>query len=166
MKKVIIFFIFLIIAFFLFSCQQQKSENRVNAALEKYLYVWNGGILDTLDVITSESFQLRINPTFEPAIGRERLKEKILGTRSVFPDFTIKAKEMIMLGDTALALTWTISGTFKNAKDSLNSGKRTEAEGFSIIFFHDGILTGEWIAYSDLTWYKNLGYQLVLPKKK
>jgi hypothetical protein len=165
-KKVITFLIFLIIAFFFFSCQQQISQNQVNAAIEKYVYVWNGGDLDSLDGITSENFQLRINPTFEAMIGRDKLKKNILRTRSVFPDFTVKEKDIVMLGDTALALTWTISGTYRNPKDSLNSGGKTEAEGFSVIFFHDGILTGEWIGYSDLTWYKNLGYELVLPKKR
>jgi hypothetical protein len=148
------------------SCQQKKSENLINAAVEKYLYVWNGGSLDSLNTITSENFQSRINPTFEPMTGRDKLKESITRTRSVFPDFTVKEKEMIILGDTALALTWDINGTYKNAQDSSNYGRKTEGSGFSIIFYNDGILTGEWIGYSDLTWYKGLGYELVMPKKK
>ena len=165
MKKFIIYLIFLLLAFFLLSCQQNKTNVQVNAALAKYLYVWNGGNLDSLDAITAQNFQLRINPNFEAKNGREKLKESILGTRTVFPDFTVKEKELIMLSDTALALTWNISGTYKNPQDTSNYGKKTEAEGFSIIFFNNGILTGEWIGYSDLTWYKNLGYELVMLKK-
>lgn len=166
MKKLLVFFIFLLLLFFLTSCQQQKPENQINAAVEKYLYVWNGGSLDSLDAITSENFQLRINPKFEPMTGRDKLKESISKTLYVFPDFTVKEKEMIKLGDTALALTWDISGTYKNTKDSTNYGRKTQASGFSVIFFNEGILTGEWIGYSDLTWYKNLGYELVMAKKK
>ena len=165
-KKLLMFFMFLILLFFLTSCQQTKSHDELNAAVEKYLYVWNGGSLDSLNGITSENFQLRINPTFEAMIGRDKLKENISGTRTVFPDFAVQEKEIIMLGDTALAVAWTVSGTYKNPQDSSNYGKTTEANGFSVIFFNEGILTGEWIGYSDLTWYKNLGYELTLLKKK
>ena len=66
----------------------------------------------------------------------------------------------------ALAITWDISGTYKNPQDSTNYGRKTEASGFSVIFYNKGIITGEWIGYSDLTWYKNLGYELTLPKRK
>jgi hypothetical protein len=134
--------------------------------VQKYLLVWNGGNLDSLNAITSENFQMRINPTFETMTGRDKLKESISKTRYVFPDFSVKEKEIIILSDTALVVTWVISGTYKNPQDSLTYGKKTEASGFSVIFFHDGILTGEWIGYSDLTWNKNLGYELVIPKKK
>ncbi len=166
MKKIFVFIVFLLLSFFLTSCQQQKSPNEINTVVEKYLYVWNGGSLDSLDVITSKNFQLRINPTFEAKTGRDKLKENISRTRSVFPDFTVKEKEIIMLGDTALAVAWTVSGTYKNPQDSSNYGRKTEASGFSVIFFNNGILTGEWMGYSDLTWYRNLGYELTLPKKK
>jgi hypothetical protein len=63
-------------------------------------------------------------------------------------------------------VSWVISGTYKNPQNSLNYDRKTEASGFSVIFFNEGILTGEWIGYSDLTWYKNLGYELVLPNRK
>ena len=166
MKKIIVFIVFLIILLFLVSCQQRKTEIAINAALAKYLYVWNGGSLDSLDTITSENFQLRINPTFEPITGRDKLKESISRTRYVFPDFNVKENEIIILSDTALVLSWVISGTYQNPQDSTNYGKKTESPGFSVIFFNEGILTGEWIGYSDLTWYKNLGYELIIPEKK
>lgn len=166
MKKIIVFFIFLFILFFIISYLQHKPENQLNVAIEKYLSVWNGASLNSLNRITSENFQLRINPTFEAMTGRDKLKESISRTRSVFPDFTVKEKEMIILSDTALVVSWVISGTYKNPQDSSTYGRKTEASGFSVIFFNDGILTGEWIGYSDLTWYKNLGYELVLPEKR
>jgi hypothetical protein len=164
--KYLVVFIFLFSLFFLVSCQQHKPKNQLNDVVQKYLLVWNGGNLDSLNAITSENFQMRINPTFETMTGRDKLKESISKTRYVFPDFSVKEKEIIILSDTALVVTWVISGTYKNPQDSLTYGKKTEASGFSVIFFHDGILTGEWIGYSDLTWNKNLGYELVIPKKK
>lgn len=165
MKRIIVFFIFLLIIFFLVSCQPPKQENQIDTAIEKYLYVWNGGSLDYLDAITSENFQLRINPTFEAMTGRDKLKESISRTRSVFPDFKVKENEKIILGDTALVLSWVISGTYQNPKDTSNYGRKTEANGFSVIFFNNGILTGEWIGYSDLTWYEKLGYKHNTGKK-
>jgi len=164
--KYLVVFIFLFSLFYLVSCQQHKPGNQINAAVQKYLDVWNGGSLDSLNTITSENFQLRINPTFEAMNVRDKLKKSISITRSRFPDFTVKEKEMIILGDTALAITWVISGTYKNPQDSINNARKTEASGFSVIFFNDGIITGEWIGYSDLTWYKNQGYELVVPGKK
>ncbi|OGU79607.1 MAG: hypothetical protein A2W11_05410 [Ignavibacteria bacterium RBG_16_35_7] len=165
MKKLLVFFIFLLLLFFITSCQQQKSHDELNAAVEKYLYVWNGGSLDSLDAITSENFQLRINPTFEAMTGRDKLKESISRTRSVFPDFKVKENEKIILGDTALVLRWEISGTYQNPQDTSKYGRKTEANGFSVIFFNDGILTGEWIGYSDLIWYEKLGYKHNTGKK-
>ena len=165
-KKNIVFFIFLLVLFFLMSCQQRKPDNQLNAAVDKYIYVWNGGSLDSLDAITSQNFQMRINPTFEARTGRDKLKESITRARSVFPDFSVKETERIILSDTALVVSWVVSGTYKNPQDTLNYGKKTEANGFSVIFFNEGILTGEWIGYSDLTWYKGIGYELVIPEKK
>lgn len=165
MKKLLVLFILFLIFFLFTSCQQRKQYDKINIALAKYLYVWNGGNLDSLDAITSDNFQLRINPNFEARNGRDKLKENVIKTRFAFPDFTVKKKESIILSDTAMVLTWDISGTYQNPQDSSNYGRKTEASGFSVIFFNQGILTGEWIGYSDLTWYKNLGYELVILKR-
>lgn len=138
----------------------------MDTSLEIYLDIWNNGDLEPLDTVTSENFELRINPTFKPMIGRDKLREAISKSHYTFPDFSVEEKEKIILSDTALALTWVIKGTFKNPEDSTDFSRKTEAEGFSIIFFNNGILTGEWIGYSDLTWYKKLGYELVMSKNK
>jgi hypothetical protein len=165
MKKIFMYILLLLALFFLVSCQQQTDKDKITAAVQKYVAVWTGGSLDSLDAVTSANFQLRINPNFEPRIGREKLIEGVMKTRQAFPDFTVNKKEMLFLGDTALVFSWTINGTYKNPQDSAAYGNKAEANGFSIIFFNEGILTGEWIGYSDLTWYKGMGYELVLSKK-
>lgn len=164
MKKIIMILVILLILFFFMSCEQNSPVN-LNDSVNEYIYVWNGGSIDSLDSITSENFELRINPSFEKWIGRDKLKENILATRAIFPDFQVIEKEIIPLGDTALAVTWIIKGTYKNPGDSSTYGRMTEASGFSIIFHNNEIITGEWIGYSDLTWYKNLGYELALIMK-
>ena len=164
MKESFVFIAFLLLLFIITSCKTD-TEEEIKTTAQKYLDVWNGGSLDSLNAITSENFELRLNPKFDPLKGRDKLKEAVTKTRYVFPDFIVDKKEMIVLGDTTIAISWTISGTYKNPQDSLGYGNKTEAEGFSIIFFNEGILTGEWIGYSDLEWYKGMGFEL-MPKKK
>lgn len=165
MKRTILLIILLIVLFFLVSFRPQPPEDPLKHSVNTYINVWNGWSVDSLDAVTSENFQLRNVPSFIPLTGRDKLKEYIKGTRTVFPDFKVSEKEIIMLGDTAVAVTWVVSGTFKDPEDSLTIYKKTEAPGFSIIFFNKGIITGEWIGYSDLTWYKGMGYELLKPKK-
>lgn len=165
MKRIILVIILLIVILLLISFRPGTPDDRLKNAVRTYINVWNGWSLDSLDAITSEDFQLRINPGFEPLIGREKIKDNIKLTRQLFPDFNVSEKEIIMLGDTAMAVTWIISGTYKAPEDSLSEIIKTEAPGFSIIFFNKGIITGEWIGYSDLTWYKGMGYKMVMPKK-
>lgn len=165
MKRIILLIILLIILFFVVSFHSGKPDARLNKAVHTYINVWNGWSIDSLNAITSDNFQLRINPFFEPLNGRDKLKENIRKTRALFPDFKVNEKEIVMLGDTAMAVSWIISGTFKDPEDSLKVNKKTEAPGFSIIFFNKGIITGEWIGYSDLTWYKGMGFELTKPEK-
>lgn len=40
---------------------------------------------------------------------------------------------------------------------------KLDVPGFSILFFSGDKLTGEWIAFNDLTMFKQLGYNIVLP---
>lgn len=163
MKSLFVYFLFLPLLFIITSCKS-NNEEAIKTVVQKYVDVWNGGSLDSLDTITSEDFELRMNPKFVPLKGRYKLKEGVTKTRYAFPDFTVNKKEMIFLGDAAIAVSWTIGGTYKNPQDSLGYGNNTEAEGFSVIFFNEGILTGEWIGYSDLEWYKGMGYELQFAK--
>jgi hypothetical protein len=161
MKRFALFIIFIFISFFIMSCQRHKSDKQLNAAIDKYISVWNGVSLDSLDTITSQNFQLRINPDFERSNGRDKLKESITQTRYLFPDFNVQEKDRNILSDTAAVVSWEISGTYKNPKDSSDNLRKTKASGFSVIFYNDGILTGEWIAYSDLNWNKSLSLEPV-----
>jgi len=47
----------------------------------------------------------------------------------------------------------------------LSSAGKIDVPGFSVIFFSNDKISGEWIGYSDLTWYKQLGFELILPGK-
>ena len=58
------------------SCQKQDYFASINPLLDKYLAAWNSGNLQELDAITSEKFELRMTPDFEPKTGRDLLKKE------------------------------------------------------------------------------------------
>ena len=145
------------------SCRGPLNKNDKERLLNQYAGVWNGDSLDILDNIVSKNFQLRIVPTLEPVTGLENLKREISQTRTYFPDFLLRESEKLFVGDTAVVIRWTATGTFKNKDQMSSRSGKVDVPGFSIIFFDKGRISGEWIAYSDLTWYDQLGFKLVPP---
>jgi hypothetical protein len=166
MKKLVLSVILFTFYLLLSSCQVEKPKVQIEPIVQKYLAVWNGGSLDALDTLVTENFEIRNNPTFEPKIGIEALKKYITESRTAFPDFNVSGKQITILGDTALVTLWTISGTYYNPENPKMVIPKTSSQGFSVIFFNDNKLTGEWIAFSDLSWYKGMGYELTIPNKK
>ncbi|MGB5848900.1 MAG: ester cyclase [Ignavibacteriaceae bacterium] len=145
------------------TCQKKDYSTELNPILDKYLEAWNEGDLEILDEITTLDFELRINPDFEAKNSRDLLKEDISNTRMAYPDFLVTVDDRLFVSDTAIVIRWTITGTNTGAGSHPPTGKRANSNGFSIIFFAEGKLTGEWIAYSDLTWVKQLGFTMTPP---
>jgi predicted ester cyclase len=169
MMKIFLFLSTLFILLLITSCQKTDYSKQIESALDNYVGVWNGDSLNILDKIAGKNFQLRIVPTFEPSTGIEKLKEAITRTRTNFPDFKVTETERLFVGDSAIVIRWIATGTYKGENDMPPTGSKVSTPGFSVIFFNEGKVTGEWIAYSDLTWYKQLGFTLVPPaneKKK
>jgi hypothetical protein len=155
--------VFLLIALISVACQKKDYSSEINPILDKYLEVWNEGNLEILDEITTLDFELRINPDFEAKESRDLLKESITNTRTAYPDFLVTVDERLFVSDTAVVISWTITGTNTGEGSHPPTGNKTQSNGFSVIFFADGKLTGEWIAYSDLTWVKQLGFTITPP---
>ena len=146
------------------SCQKTDYKQKINPLLDKYVAVWNNGNLEELDAITSDKFELRMIPDFEPKIGRDLLKEEISNTRKGFPDFNIKEDKRLFVGDSAVVIHWILIGTNTGESSMPPTGNKVKVPGFSVIFFADNLLTGEWIAFSDLMWVSQLGFALTPPK--
>ncbi len=146
------------------SCQKQDYSTSINPLLDKYVAVWNNGNLDELDAITSENFELRMTPDFEPRTGRNLLKDEITNTRKGFPDFNIKEDKRLFVGDSAVVIHWTLTGTNTGKSTMPPTGNKVNVPGFSVIFFADNLITGEWIAFSDLMWVSQLGFTLTPPE--
>jgi len=163
MKKLMLTITILLLPLLITTCEQPDYSEQIEPLLDQYVGVWNGDSLSDLDAITDTNFQLRMMPELVPLVGIERLKEAISVTRKQFPDFMINETEKLFVGDSAVVLRWTATGTFKGEGDLTINGKKVNVPGFSVIFFNEGKLTGEWIAYSDLTWAKQLGFAIVPP---
>lgn len=146
------------------SCNEQDIATNINPLIDKYVEAWNTGNLDELDAITSDKFELRMTPDFEPKIGRDLLKEEIVNTRKGFPDFNIKEDKKLFVGDSAVVIHWTLTGTNIGKSTMPPTGNKVNVPGFSVIFFADNLITGEWIAFSDLMWVHQLGFTITPPE--
>ncbi|MBT8385980.1 MAG: ester cyclase [Ignavibacteria bacterium] len=146
------------------SCQKTDYKQQIDPLLDKYLHVWNSGNFEELDAITSPEFELRMNPDFKPKTGRKLLKEEITNTRKAFPDFYLAVEKRFFVGDSAVAIQWLLTGTNTGKSSMPPTGNKVNIPGFSVIFFADNLLTGEWIAFSDLAWTTQLGFTLTQPE--
>jgi steroid delta-isomerase-like uncharacterized protein len=146
------------------SCQKIDYKQQINRLLDKYLEAWNSGNFEELDAITSSEFELRMNPDFKPKTGRKLLKEEITNTRSAFPDFHLDVEKRLFVGDSAVVIQWSLTGTNSGKSSMPPTGNKVNIPGFSVIFFADNLLTGEWIAFSDLAWVTQLGFILTPPE--
>lgn len=163
MKNLSLSLLVLLALSFIISCSGPLNNNDKDRLLNQYIGVWNGDSLDILDSIVSKNFQLRLVPSFEPLTGIENLKREISQTRTYFPDFLLRESEKLFVGDSAVVIRWKATGNFKNKDQMTSRSGKVDVPGFSVIFFDKGRITGEWIAYSDLTWYEQLGFKLVPP---
>lgn len=152
-----------IITLALASCGKKDYSTEINPVIDKYLEAWNEGNLDILDEITPLDFELRMNPDFKAKDSRDLLKESITNTRNAYPDFLVTEEDKLFISDTAVVVRWSITGTNTGEGSFPPTGRKTSSSGFSVIFFAEGKLTGEWIGYSDLTWVKQLGFTISPP---
>ena len=166
MKKIFLFLLMLIVLMLILSCAKENYSEKINPLLDKYIEAWNTGNLSQLTTVVDPAFRLRKMPDFKPVRGITNLENYIKSTRAVVPDFFINEKEKLFISDTAVVVTWTIKGTYKGENDLPPTGSKINIPGFSIIYFNGDKLTGEWIAFSDLTWVKQLGFNVVPPSTK
>lgn len=166
MKNLLLTLLMLIALSLLLSCSRQNYSEKINPLLDKYIQAWNTGNLSLLNGVVDSSFELRKLPDFKPMRGIKSLKDYIIGTRTVVPDFFLKETQKLFISDTAVVVSWNFTGTYKGENEFPPTGSKIDIPGFSIIYFNESKLTGEWIAFSDLTWVKQLGFSLVPPAIK
>ena len=166
MKKIIRILILFVLALLFYSCEIQDRSESINPLIDKYLEAWNTGNYSLFKDVVDTSFELRKLPDFKSARGIKNLEEYLISTHNFIPDFLLKESERIFLGDTAVVVCWIFTGTFKGENDLPPTGSKIDIPGFSIIYFNDNKITGEWISFSDLTWVKQLGFTVTPPVAK
>lgn len=166
MKKLFLILLMLIALSLFLSCAKKNYAEKINPVLDKYIHAWNTGNLSDLSNVVDSTFELRKVPDYKPVRGIKNLEDYIMGTRNVVPNFFLKETEKLFISDTAVVVTWTFKGTYKGENELPPTGSKIEIPGFSIIYFHNNKLTGEWIAFSDLTWVKQLGFNITPPPSK
>jgi len=166
MKNIIGILISLLLVLLFYACEVQDHSRTINPLIDKYLEAWNSNNSSLFKDIVDSSFELRRLPDFKPLKGIKYLEDYLIKTHTSLPDFLLKESERIFLGDTAVAVCWTFTGTYKGENNFLPSGSEIEIPGFSIIYFNNNKLTGEWITFSDLTWVKQLGFSVIPPAAK
>lgn len=150
-------------ALLLCACEMQDSSRSINPIIDKYLEAWNTGNSSLFKDVVDSSFELRKLPDFKPARGIKNLEDYLITTHKFIPDFLLTETERILVGDTAVVISWIFTGTYKGENDLPPTGSKIDIPGFSIIYFNDNKLTGEWITFSDLTWMKQLGFEVIPP---
>lgn len=166
MKKIFLILLMLLALSLFLSCVKEDQTKKINSLVDKYLEAWNTGNLSLLDSVVDSSFELRKTPDFKPVRGIKNLEDYLVKTRTVVPDFFLTETEKLFISDTAVVVTWIFKGTYKSGNDLPPTGSKIDIPGFSIIYFHNNKLTGEWIAFSDLTWVKQLGFNIIPPSNK
>jgi hypothetical protein len=166
MKKIFLISMMLIALSQFLSCNKGNYSEKINPLIDKYIEAWNTGNASLFIGIVDSSFELRKLPDFEPVRGIKNLEDYLKGTRIVVPDFFLTEIEKRFISDTAVIVTWSFTGTYKGESDLPPTGSKIDIPGFSIIYFNDNKLTGEWIAFSDLTWVKQLGFNITPPTGK
>jgi predicted ester cyclase len=163
MKKSFLAILTLVVISQFFPCTKENYVEKINPLIDQYISAWNTGNLSLLTGVVDSSFELRKIPDFQPMRGIKALEEYLVSTRTVIPDFFLEETEKLFISDTAVVVTWTFKGTYKGENDLPPTGSKIDISGFSIIYFNDNKLTGEWIAFSDLTWVKQLGFSITPP---
>ena len=125
--------------------------------LNAYGEVWNSGDVSSLDTLVSEDFDYRYNSS-GPYTGLPPLINGIESTRAPFTDFALVLKDKSEVSDTVCLITWEITGNRKTDGEAFNS------VGFSVIFHKEGLITGEWLSFSDIDWVTGLGYEVTPPE--
>jgi len=163
MKKIFLFLLVLITLSLFLSCIKENYSEKINPLIDKYLKAWNTGNLSEMNNFVDSTFELRKLPDFIPLSGIKNLEDYIIRTRTVIPDFFIKETNKHFISDTAVVVNWIFTGTYKGENDLPPTGSKINIPGFSIIYFNGSKLTGEWIAFSDLTWVKQMGFNITPP---
>lgn len=152
-----------------FSCQQQVkeglTEEEAKALVEKDLEIWNEGNLNLADELYSPEFLYRPTDVRKDIVGIDAFKELVKGTRTTYPDFNIKSKELIIKGD-RIVNHWMLTCTNTGPLGELPpTNKKVQISGITIFKVVNGKIAEEMIFYNYAAIYRQLGYTITPPQE-
>jgi len=119
-----------------------KNELTLRALFDR---VWNSNDLDAIDELIADSYTVYSDPG-DPWDGqtltREGFRERVVISRSPFPDLTFEVGIMVP-GEDHVAVSWVMRGTNTGPIGEVPpTGKAIEAKGLTIYHFQGGLISG------------------------
>ncbi len=151
---------------FVFTCQTMDREQittaEAEAIAEQVLKIWNHGDLSLTEELFGPDY-VRHHPTPAANATLEDLINTVLSNRSVFPDYLLEFKDMIINKD-KIIVTGTMTGTHAGSIGEVPAtGKKVRMDGIYIYRIADNKIAEEWTYFNLLSYYQQLGYSLVPP---
>jgi steroid delta-isomerase-like uncharacterized protein len=156
--------LFLVITFVVSTgCQQQKRDpsQELKPIADKLVEVWNDGNLDSLDSIIDPSFVRTVNK-MPDVKGIDGFKKVISGLRTAYPDLKLSIDNEIY-SENSLAYRWVLAGTNTGPGEMPPTGKSYNNWGLTIIYFANGKITRQIVAYDEKTFFEQQGYTMMPP---
>jgi len=166
-RKVLFLNISILIVTFVFiaGCQQQKPDpsQELKPIADKLVEAWNGGNLDSLDAIIDPSFVRTVNQ-MPDVKGVDGFKKVISGLRTTYPDLKLSIDNEIY-SENSLAYRWVLAGTNTGPGEMPPTGKSYNNWGLTIIYFANGKITRQIVAYDEKSFFEQLGFTITPPSE-
>jgi steroid delta-isomerase-like uncharacterized protein len=122
--------------------------------------VWNQGDAAAVDQFLADSYIIHSDPG-DPwdgqTLSRAAFRERLVLSRAPFPDLRFELLEVVADGD-RVAIAWTMHGTQTGRLgDRAPTGREIRAQGMTIYYFRDGLITGHRQVVDRLTVARQLG---------
>ena len=122
--------------------------------------VWNEGDASAVDRFLADSYVIHSDPG-DPWDGRTlsmaAFKERLLVSRTPFPDLRFEIAEVVADGD-RVAIAWTMHGRQTGPLgERAPTGREVRAQGMTVYYFRDGRITGHRQVVDRLTVARQLG---------
>ena len=165
MKHIINSSIIIMVLILVISCQQQNTVTEEEAKLlcDKVEIMYNDADAETANEILGSAYVL-YSPLFPMgARGIDVLMYNIKSNSRSFPDFSLTIDSFFVKGDIIYSY-WTQKGTNTGPLGRMpTTGKSINFSGFVISRVKDGKIYEEHKYWNVLEFYKQLGFQVVLP---
>lgn len=138
-------------------------SERMDQVIDTYIEVWNTGNMSLLDdIVTADVVRSSGSFDSQNADGIDGLKAAMSGFRAAFPDTHVTIDERAY-GDDFVMCIWTFSGTNTGPGEFEPTGRRVRVTGATIARFRDGRMATEDVYFDNLSFMRQLGFDLGEP---